>query len=447
MTNSLQSYLTPQAWQELQIERLIRRASSKRARLKLPALLGWQETVLSEARRFNVVCVGRRAGKTALGIYLCADPTMLRYPVGWFSPSYKLMLEVWRQVALLFAPVIARQNVVERRFEFEFGGVLEFWSLDNPQAGRGRKYRRVVVDEAAFVPLLLDAWNYAIRPTLADLQGDAWILSTPKGRNGFWKMWQYGQDASNRQWASWQFPSEVNPLIPSDELLEMRRSQPERVVAQELDAQFLDDAGGVFRRVIDAATVSPQDSGIHGHEYIFGVDWGRSNDFTAIAVLDLTTSELCHLDRFNQIDYQVQLGRLDALAARFRPRAIVAEANSMGQPLIEQLQRGNLPVVPFTTTSASKSVAIDALALAFERGAIRIIPDPVLIGELQAYEAERLPSGMMRYGAPAGIHDDTVMALALAWGRGSIDDRIQVGHYVERSYDQRTNSRQRQLAR
>ena len=74
-----------------------------------------------------------------------------------------------------------------------------------------------------------------------------------------------------------------------------------------------------------------------------------------------------------------------------------------------------MPVQPFTTTNASKQQAIDALALAFERQDITIIPDPVLIGELQAFEAKRLPSGMLRYQAPEGMHDDTVIALALAW--------------------------------
>jgi len=39
----------------------------------------------------------------------------------------------------------------------------------------------------------------------------------------------------------------------------------------------------------------------------------------------------------------------------------------------------------------------------------------VLINELQSYEMERLPSGLMSYGAPDGLHDDCVMSLALAW--------------------------------
>ena len=94
---------------------------------------------------------------------------------------------------------------------------------------------------------------------------------------------------------------------------------------------------------------------------------------------------------------------------------IVAERNSMGEPLIEQLSRDGLPVTSFQTTAQSKAQAIDALALAFERSEIRILPEPVLVGELQAYEMQRLPSGMMRYSAPDGMHDDTVMALALAW--------------------------------
>jgi hypothetical protein len=30
------------------------------------------------------------------------------------------------------------------------GGRIDFWSLENQIAGRGRRYRRVVIDEAAF---------------------------------------------------------------------------------------------------------------------------------------------------------------------------------------------------------------------------------------------------------------------------------------------------------
>ena len=62
-------------------------------KLVIPRPLEWQELVRTEARRFNVVCIGRRAGKTTLGQILLTSPETLSYPQAWFSPTYKDMLE------------------------------------------------------------------------------------------------------------------------------------------------------------------------------------------------------------------------------------------------------------------------------------------------------------------------------------------------------------------
>ena len=379
----------------------------------IPKPLEWQQTVMREARRFNVVCIGRRAGKTELGKILCIQPEVMRYPIGWFSPIYKDMLEVWRSVTETLRPIAKRINGSERRVELVTGGVVEFWSLDNPNSGRGRKYKRVIIDEAAFVSGLMDSWHMAILPTLADYSGDAWIFSTPKGRNAFHALWSMHQ--SHDDWQAWQMPTTVNPHISDAEIEIMRQTMPERVFQQEVMAQFLDDAGGVFRGVMDCATAQPQTTAVLGHSYIIGVDWGKHNDFTVITVLDTTTNELVYIDRFNQIDYTLQRQRLVSCYQTFKPIAIYAERNSIGDPNIEQLQSEGLPVQPFNTSAASKKQAIEALALAFERREIKIIPDATLINELQSYETERLPSGTLRYSAPAGLHDDCVMSLAIAW--------------------------------
>lgn len=358
---------------------------------------------------------GRRFGKTTLGLDRSATPDVLPYPVGWFSPTYKMLTEVWREAVRTFGPITARRNASDHRLEFITGGVFECWSLDNPDAARGRKYRRIIVDEAAMVPALMDAWQYVLRPTLVDMGGDAWFLSTPKGRNGFWQMFQWGRDPEQSEWAAWQMTSYDNPKLDPVELDALRATMTERAFTQEILAQFLEDGGGVFRRVLDAATATVQDKAQPRHQYVFGVDWGRSADFSVITVVDLATREVVCVDRFNQIDYVIQLGRLQALCDRFAPSVVLAEANSMGQPLIDHMRRTSIPVQPFVTTNATKSAAIDALALAFEQGAIRIPNDAALIAELQAYEMERLPSGLLRYNAPEGMHDDCVMSLALAW--------------------------------
>jgi len=185
-------------------------------------------------------------------------------------------------------------------------------------------------------------------------------------------------------------------------------------------ALFVNWEGSVFRRVGEAATIAVKTAPEAGHEYVIDCDWGRSIDYTVFVVLDVTAKAVAVMDRSNRVDYSLQCERLKALADQWRPMRIIAEQNSIGQPIIEQLGRDGLNIQPFTTSNASKTQASESLALAFERADIRILNDPVFVSELVAYQAERLPSGLTRYSAPAGQHDDTVMALAMAWTAVSV---------------------------
>ncbi len=392
--------------------------------IQLPKPHEGQARVIREARRFNVTACGRRFGKSTLGIDRCVTPDVLPYPVGWFSPTYKMLLEVWREAVRVLKPVAARTSASDHRIENIAGGVLEFWSLDNPDVARGRKYKRIIVDEAAMVVNLMDAWQYVLRPTLVDYAGDAWFLSTPKGRDGFWQMWQWGQDPLQAEWASWQMPSNVNPRIAQSELDAMRDTMPEQAYQQEILALFLQDGLSVFRGITEAATAERQDGPRGGAMYIAGVDWALSNDFTVLTIVDATNRAIAYLDRFNGVDYSLQRQRIAAACDRFGVASVIAEENAMGKPNNDELRRMGLPVRDFTTTNASKAELIERLASDFERGNIKILNDPTLIAELQSFGAERLPGGMTRYSAPSGGHDDLVMSLALAW-HGAMKPRRQ----------------------
>jgi len=117
----------------------------------------------------------------------------------------------------------------------------------------------------------------------------------------------------------------------------------------------------------------------------------------------------------NQIDYTLQTQRLAALNERWQVEVILAEKNSIGDPLIETLQGMNLPVMPFDTTNASKTRIIEALSLATERREVSLPPNNTLLTELKVYTVNRQPGGTFRYSAPPLLHDDCVMSLALAW--------------------------------
>jgi hypothetical protein len=378
--------------------------------IKLPTLHSGQQKIMDERKRHNCIDCGRRFGKNILLQELAVEGALeLHLPVGWAAPIYKQTLDDWRALDNILSPVITRRSASELRFDLMGGGSIEFWSLDKPDSIRGKKYKRFIVNEAAFVPNLMDIRNFVITPTLIDYQGDSYYSGTPKGRNGFWQLYnQAGED-----WAHWQMSSYTNPHIPKSELDNLKDTMTERAFQQEIMAQFLEDGGGVFRFVMDAATAEKQDGG--QGQYVIGVDWGRVNDATVFSVLDIETRSQVYIDRMTNTDYNAQRGRLLALWERFNHCAVIAEYNSMGGPQVEALQNMGIPVQAFTTTNASKAQVIQALELAFERRELKILNDNEQVNELLAFESEKLPSGLVRYGAPEGAHDDMVMALALAW--------------------------------
>ena len=178
---------------------------------------------------------------------------------------------------------------------------------------------------------------------------------------------------------------------------------------------FIDDAGGTFRGVMDCAILTPLDAPAEGRQYAAGVDIAAKVDFTVAVIFDVATKEMVYMDRFNRIDYNMLEDRLAALYRRFNLQSMTIEDNSIGLPVFDHLRARGLNVIPFHTSNTSKHTIISGLAAAFEHREIKILNDPVLVGELQAFEGKRTPGGAFTYSAPAGLHDDCVMALAIAY--------------------------------
>jgi hypothetical protein len=374
--------------------------------------------VLTGAKRFNVVCCGRRFGKTILGQNRLIPPCLEGFPVGWFAPSYKYLYEVWDWFVKTLQPVTVRANKTEQRIELVTGGVVEFWSLkDNPDAGRSRKYKRVVIDEAAKVPDLETAFNKAIRPALADYKGEADLLSTPKGMDFFWKAWTWGQDGNNPEWASWQIPTSRNPWIDPGEIEAARRQLPERVFRQEFLAEFIADAGGVFRNVLDVVDRgrTANEPPANGRTYTLGVDLARVEDFTVLSVLDDAGRQVYH-DRFNQISWERQTAAILDVARQYRATVFI-DSTGVGDPIYERIRLAGASVDPYQFTNASKERLIDHMAMQIEQGKVRLMDIPAQTNELLAYQYELTPSRNVRMNAPEGMHDDCVISLGLAtWG-------------------------------
>lgn len=368
---------------------------------------------MSSAARFRVVACGRRWGKTTAAQIEILETALDKKTCWWLAPTYGMAEQVWRDLktaARDLPGLVVHEH--QHRLEFPGGGSIEIHSAHTPDHLRGAGLDFVVLDEAAFMESTV--WPEVVRPMLLDRKGSALFLSSPNGKNWFWDIYQMGQQRK-KSWRSFHFTTADNPLLDAEEIAAIRAQTPERIWREEYEAEFVSDSGQVFRGITAAATALLNAQPDPAARYVFGLDWGRESDYSAVVVLNADNHHIVALDRFNQVSWSLQRSRLRALYDRWLPLAIWAEANSIGSPNIEALQQEGLPLRPFMTTAASKAPLIESLSLAIERQQIALLPDETLLAELAAYRMERLPAGGYRYSAPPGLHDDLVIAAALAW--------------------------------
>lgn len=359
-----------------------------------------QRRVLDERKRFNVLCCGRRWGKSLLAENLLCEIALGGKPVGYFTPTYKLLDGTYKACLNILEPIIRRKN--DHQFiELITGGVIDFWSLENELAGRSRKYKRVIIDEGAFDRNLFTHWTESIRPTLTDYKGDAFFLSTPRGKNDFFKLYQKGK--TDDGWRSWQMSTYTNPFIDPTEIDDARKDLPELAFSQEYLAEFNDNLANPFGTIFIQSCVKPLSS---KPAVCYGIDLAKSYDYTVIIGLD-EDCNVCHVDRF-QMDWRATTDRIKSLPHGI---PISVDSTGVGDPIGEDLARGRyVDLVKFT--SQSKQQMMEGLALKIQKAEVGF-PDGIIKDELDNFEYIYTSNGV-RYSAPSGLHDDCVCALALA---------------------------------
>lgn len=361
-----------------------------------------QKQVLDEAKRFNVLCCGRRFGKSALAVNLLAETALSGKPAGYFAPTYKLLDGTYNECLSALEPIVVRKN--EHQFiELLTGGRIEFWSLENELAGRSRKYKRVILDEVAFAKNLWKLWTESIRATLSDFKGDAWFMSTPKGKNDFYKIYMRGK-SGEENWQSWQMSTYMNPYIDPAEIDDAKKDLPELAFSQEYLAEFNDNVANPFGTAFIAQCTFPIST---QPAVCYGIDLAKSHDWSVVIGLDKHGS-VCYLDRW-QSDWRTTKEKI----LRLPQGAIAIDSTGVGDPIGEDIQRVKGNVEAFKFTAISKQQIMEGLAVAIQSRIITF-PEGIITDELNNFEYIYTRTGV-KYSAPDGLHDDVVCALALAW--------------------------------
>ena len=370
--------------------------------IDIPELHDAQLDVIEHAGRFNILCMGRRWGKSSLGQHLVAQH--ISQPIGWFAPTYKLLEEAWRNITKVYAPIITGKNMSSKRIDFVGGGSVDFWSLDNADTvARGRAYKLVVLDEAAMAPNLEDAWQQSIRPTLTDLEGGAWFLSTPKGLNYFYELFQRG-NSGDASWKSWQMPTSSNPYIRKSEIEAARLELPDIVFAQEYLAQFVTMDGGRVRR----EWLKYGESDLNPEKYMavdLAISTKENADYTAAAVISRNNdgSIFVHdVQRFRG-GFGAVLEFVNSMAQKHNPRVIGIEQVQYQAAVVEELLRRTKLPVRGIVPDRDKLSRFQPLEARYQQGLVihsRNLP--------REFEDELL-------SFPHSPHDDMVDALSYAY--------------------------------
>jgi len=300
------------------------------------------------------------------------------------------------------------------------GAYIDFRSADTPETMEGFGYDKAFLNEAGIILKNEYLWNNAIMPMFWDHPNAQVVIGgTPKGRGKFFELSQRGYDDNQKLYKTFHYTSFDSPFDHIHKAIrDDMASMPDRVIKQEIYAEFLEDTGVVFRDFLAIMTAVPNKP-ITDHRYIMGVDLAKVEDYTVIAVYDATNNKQVYQARFNRIDWVMQKSRIAETARHFgngdSAATVVIDATGVGDPIVEDLARMGIPVDPIKFTNDQKRQLIEKLSNWIELRRIRMINIPETVHELQnfTYDISEY-SDRVRYNAPKGFHDDIVIAHALA---------------------------------
>ena len=391
-----------------------------------------QLEIFNDPHRFRVVAAGRRFGKSRLAAWLLLIEALKSKSkdVFYVAPTYQQAKDImWGVLKELGHEVIIAAHENTSVLTLVNGRKIYLKGADRPDTLRGVGLAFLVVDE--YADIKPNVWEQILRPALADVQGGAVFIGTPKGRNHFYEMFKFGQDAKDPQWASFHYTSYDNPLIPKEEIEAAKNSMSSFAFRQEFMASFEAASRDIFKESwIKMDEDEPEDG-----RFFIAVDLagfinvdkesGNKNkklDETAIAVVKVSEAGWWVADIIHgRWDIKETCEQIMRAVMRYEPTAIGIEKGSLKNaalPYLQDLMRRNNHFFRIDDVTHGNQKKTDRIVWAlqgrFEHGKVSLNYgswNNEFIDQLVNF-----PNAMM--------HDDLVDALAYI-------DQIQVVEYFQ----------------
>jgi len=282
---------------------------------------------------------------------------------------------------------------------------------------RGYSCHLAILDEAAFMPE--DVITQVVFPMLSATDGSAIFLSTPWGRDHFFYRAFMDPDYSVHHVKSTECP-----LIKGEFLEEQRRNMSEEAFRMEYLAEFVEAATCFFPQDLIRSCVDPElefisslEDEVPEGEYYAGVDFGKLEDHSVVAILRREGDLLKHvyLHEFPLgMQYSNVIGHVVRADQGFGFRKVFADTTGVGEPVIEELRaQGVQNVEGVVFTVKVKEELLTCLKLAMEQRRLKMPYHRRLCEQINEQQYEYSKSGHLTFSHPTGSHDDMLWALSM----------------------------------
>lgn len=255
-----------------------------------------QAKIAKSNTRFRVVNAGRRFGKSVLASEEMKAVALSREArIVYIAPTIQQARDImWGMLKKELLPITIKSKEAPS-LELEVmnkDGKSSFILLRGWEAIetlRGQSFDLVILDEVANMRNFWVGWDEVLSPTLIDRKGSAMFISTPKGFNHFYDLYNkqtgIGWDKPDPNYESFHFTTYDNPNIPPDEIEREKLSKPEDTFAQEYLADFRKQEGLVYKEFSRDIHIYKDEQPSNAIKTIAGVDFGFTNPTAVITIV------------------------------------------------------------------------------------------------------------------------------------------------------------------
>lgn len=256
--------------------------------MKSAALHPAQAQIASDRHRFRVVNCGRRFGKTTLSVWEMFAIAVAKADarVAYIAPTYQQARDIaWNELKTICQPILisANEGRLEVTIQNQHGGSSQIFlkGWEAVETLRGQYFDFLVLDEISSYRNFWMHWQEVLRPTLTDRMGQVLFISTPKGFNHFYDL--FNLERKDKDYKSFHFTSYQNPFIPRGEIDKAKQELTQDRFYQEYMADFRKTEGLVYKE-FDRSKHLFETEPTTTFKTIGGVDFGFNNPAAVLSI-------------------------------------------------------------------------------------------------------------------------------------------------------------------